>query len=270
MKQDLTNLNLAVGLISAISGTLALVTDLIKDPRINYFFAALLIFWLLVALVLQAHSHTSASSASAIRQPSGTLLKYLFAALLILVIIAIFLFKFTNIATSSQDNTVLRIDDVPSSIYSYQFTNAYTITYGILQVENNGESGLAYNLEFDSTDGYSNDVGLAFGFNQKQNISIYRKLQFTIEFSVDSMDRKVYLMDVYKNKIFVDLKKYNPGIEQTTTRDGKQLFKISLNENFNGIDLKEVTGVYFLTSTETRSGSKKDYFQVQDVRFSND
>jgi hypothetical protein len=162
---------------------------------------------------------------------------------------------------------ILPVELIPSSIFVIEGIEEQGIEGTAQFIANGGTYTLDYSLPQNNIDAH---VGLAFAFEQAQNLSDYGYVQMTIDFGWPETSCKFYLKDVYNTSQTasqVSLGHLLSGVEIAVFNLGGQkfTFTIPLKENFSDADFSVISEVGFSLETPYAHGDKEITFS--EIRF---
>jgi hypothetical protein len=191
------------------------------------------------------------------------LFKSIVIGITLTLLITISLFKYGLIHWRSDNGEALHIKDVPSSIYPYSNTESGELfPYGVTLLRKSADE-VDYRVNFTLPEKGDANVGLAFDFDKKEDLSIYKWIVLTVAFGDDDIGCQLFLRDAANNDDAVTLTR-----SSGQTLDGNEkTFKISLDQSFKDVDLSIVKSIFLVTGSQQIPNRGSHFLIVHDIEF---
>jgi hypothetical protein len=170
-----------------------------------------------------------------------------------------------NMINFSSNNNLRYIKDVPSSIYPYAKSEPDILFPYEIKLLQKPANHVDYRVDFTLPEKGDANVGLAFDFDKKEDLSIYKWIVLTTTFGDKGVACRLFLRDAAGNDGSVDLTE--SSLTTTQLFGGKKTFKIPLDQDFKGIDLSIVKSIFLVTGSQQIPGRGQHFLIVHDIEF---
>jgi hypothetical protein len=165
--------------------------------------------------------------------------------------------KVVNKPTPTQDSTVLKIEQLPLTIFTYDGREKNIggwSNLGISYLDKIPYYGFSYSVPADQT-GYA---GIAFRFIDGQNISEYQRIEFTIKFDDKESEHSIdlYLADISYQKSHIRI----------TVIGSEERKESHLLSNFSGVNMNAIQEITFNIDNSIAAGAHS--ITISNIRFS--
>ena len=175
--------------------------------------------------------------------------------------------------SQSIDTNKVAIEDFQGEVYSYSSRDVFA--YGELKVIRNPDGDLDYRLYYEVLPDADSWAGIFFYFSPTQDLTQFKNLQVTINFSDEQARCGIFLQDLHDRKSFIILgnNRFDNASDdaQMVIQGNNRIFTIPLASNFlqdvdsNPLNKQSISGVGFGMDGSEISGEYN--CTIQEVSF---